>query len=73
MNRIRFSDGPKIVNGAANWNVKLVRHQGPNIVFCDLHVQSVDKDKFHAVNYPGVNNQTTCREYQIVYPIAQRY
>lgn len=73
MNRIRYSDGPKMNNGIPDWNIKLVRHQGPNIVFCDLHVQSVDKDKFRAASYPGVNNKLTCREYPIVYPGARRY
>lgn len=73
MNRIRYSDGPKMINGTANLNIKLVRHQGPNVVFCDLHVAQIDKEKFRAVNYPGATYQSACREYPVVYPGAQRY
>lgn len=74
MNRIRYCDGPKKqADGKFDWNIKLIRHQGPNILFCDMHVQSVDKDKFHAINYPGGSNTTSCREYPVVYPNAQRY
>jgi len=77
MNRIRYSDGPKIINGVAHWEIPLVRHGGPNIVFCDLHVANVLKDKFRAVNYPGANYDNngicTCREYPIIYPNALRY
>lgn len=73
MNRIRFSDGPRYSGGVPNWNAPLVRHQGPNIVFCDLHVQSVDKDKFRAVNYPGSarpDPNQPCKEYPLIYPDA---
>ena len=77
MNRIRFSDGPRIVGGTKHWEIPLVRHGGPNIVFCDMHVANVLKDKFHAVNYPGAsydtNGNCTSREYPIIYPNAQRY
>lgn len=73
MNRIRYADGPKMVDGKANWDVPLVRHMGPNIVFCDLHVEQVDKEKFKAVNYPGANYPSSCREYPVVYPKATRF
>lgn len=73
MNRIRYADGPKIVGGKANWSIKLLRHMGPNLVFCDMHVQQVDKEKFRAANYPGYNNPNTCQEYPVVYPGATRF
>jgi prepilin-type N-terminal cleavage/methylation domain-containing protein/prepilin-type processing-associated H-X9-DG protein len=77
MNRIRFSDGPKIIDGAKHWDMPLVRHGGPNIVFCDLHVQSIKKDQFRAVNYPGKchdpNGVCSTSEYPIVFPDAQRF
>ena len=77
MNRIRFADGPKMVGGTAHWEIPLLRHGGPNIVFCDLHALSVNKDKFRAINYPGAthisNGVCTTVEYPIIYPDAQRF
>jgi len=77
MNRIRYSDGPRIIAGTEHWEMPLVRHGGPNILFCDLHVANVLKEKFRAANYPGASNDTngfcTCKEYPIVYPGASRY
>jgi len=76
MNRIRYSDGPRIAGGKTYWNIKYVRHMGPNIVFCDLHVQMVNKEKFKAENYPGRNHMTDgqiVREFPIVYPNAVRF
>jgi len=73
MNRIRYSDGPKMTGGVADWKQPLVRHMGPNIVFCDLHVQQVNKEKFKAVNYPGASYPTTCKEYPVVYPMAMKF
>ncbi len=69
MNRIKYANGFKNGDESKPW----VRHTGPGVLFCDLHVQKIDKIKFKAVNYPGATNKTTCREYPVIYPGAMRF
>lgn len=69
MNRIRYANGFKGTGFGSPW----VRHTGPGVLFCDLHVQMVDKEKFKAANYPGATNPGTCREYPVIYPGARRF
>lgn len=68
MNRIRYAD--IVVRGQTR--TPRVRHNGPNVLFCDLHVKRMDISEFKAVNYPG-RPWNNCREWPIIYPGARRY
>lgn len=68
MNRIRYANGFKNGDILKPW----IRHTGPSVLFCDLHVQKLDAIKFKAVNYPGWG-RTDCREFPVICPSARRY
>ncbi len=66
MNRIRYAD--ILIRG--NNRYPRVRHNGPNVLFCDLHAKRMLIDEFKAVNYPG---RYGCREWPRVWPASTKY
>jgi len=69
MNRVRYAD--VLVKGSNEY--PRVRHGGPNVLFCDLHVSRMLIDKFKAFDYSGAGHPTTCRESPIIWPGASKY
>lgn len=69
MNRIRFAD-VRQTNGR---QIPLVRHGGPNVMFCDGHTRRISVTSFAAVNYPGYSHPGSCREWPLMYPGAKRF
>jgi len=66
MNRVRYAD--ILVRGTSRY--PRVRHGGPNVLFCDLHLRRMLIDEFKAVNYPHGAN---CREWPRVWPASTKY
>jgi len=67
MNRVRYAD--VLVKGANTY--PRVRHGGPDVMFCDLHVRRMLITEFKALNYKGPWAQR--REWPIVHPGAMKY
>jgi len=66
MARIKYADG-----NIGGKNVE--RHGGSNVLFCDLHCASIKPMDYKAVNWPGTDHRTTCREWPIIWPTAKPY
>jgi prepilin-type N-terminal cleavage/methylation domain-containing protein/prepilin-type processing-associated H-X9-DG protein len=67
MSRMKYADS----EGQDNSD-KAVRHDGSNVLFCDLHARVVKSNEYKAAGYPGWAN-AACREWPVIYPKSNPY
>jgi prepilin-type N-terminal cleavage/methylation domain-containing protein/prepilin-type processing-associated H-X9-DG protein len=67
MSRVKYADSL----GKDNTD-RAVRHDGSNVLFCDLHARVVKSNEYKAVGFPGWNNPA-CKEWPVIYPKALPY